>query len=1091
MEFRPRYKPGDKIGGYYTVINMAVGGMSEVYFCLRNNVMPVALKTPKIGFFDKNKLEEAFLSEVSTWIELGRHPNIVTCDFLDRYDDRHFLQLEWIMGEDIWHVDLRSRLPQKPLPLTKALQYAIDICAGLIHVNKIQPGVVHRDLKPENILIARDGVAKITDFGLATLAQKASLKTKDAGLENGRQNIIGDNGIVGTPPYMAPEQWVLSEQLDSRVDIYAIGCILYEMLAGTRPFEVSQCNSMTWNNWLEMWRRKHNEEIPAPLPTSVPSALSDIIFKCLAKRPERRFGSAIELQNELIKVFLQNSSTSPRIGLPVTEPNAYDNYNRGQTYYSLRRYEEAVIAFTRVIEISPEMAEAYTRRGLTFAVLRKYSESISDHTRAMNLDPNNDLTISFRGASLEMMGKWEDALRDYLHAISINPDAHHVYEKLGTLYYKMGRYTDALETFDQAYRTSPTCAHTLISRAQVKREMGLFEGALTDLDQAIHLLPYDSSTYVELGETYRLMHKHGEAIENFEKALQISSNDAAALAHRGATYRDLGEIEHAFTDFDHAIELDPENNWAIAERGLTFHQLQQYDNALADLSNALVINPSDTWALSVRAQTFQFLHRYREALDDIQEAVRLKPANTEYKMIRSAIYWQTGLYDKALNDFSTCIAYIPVNSRNPGELIAQLVGLYRQSTDANESDTARFTLGNLFLQLGLADEALIEYERCIQLSPKYLLAHYQIATIYKQKRNDEKASFHLRRIIELANVAIELDPRKCDTFYFRGLANRDLRLFSDAIYDFTRAIQIDPTYMDAYYGRAQTYESLRRYDDALDDYTQLVKFIPDNISFWIDRGAVLRILNRLEESVTNYSRAIDIDQTNALVFNNRGNAYHDLERYNEAIADRTRALELDPKYSLAYFNRGNSYKELERNEEALADYTQAIAFSPGYVEAYFNRSVVFTNLLRYEEAIADLKQVIALNPDFTRAYLEIGLILFDCGDYQEALNYFDRAARAGEKYAAVLSVVLRNRLGNKSEADIDYTALSFLAVQHANSLADMNSIVRRHPIVGTHAFLALLDDVIRNNLPIDTKRFFEKRVLWIRQIIETQTEKRD
>ena len=177
MPHATRYRKGDKIGGRYLVYQALAGGMGEVYLCLDlKEYVPFALKTFQERFLENVHLRRAFDSEVATWVGLGRHPNIVNCSHLDRIENRPFMFLEWILGDELHGTDLRGWLRNGPLDPQVAQGFAIDIARGLIHADRMQPGIVHRDLKPENVLVGPGRVAKITDFGLAKVVQSAGFE---------------------------------------------------------------------------------------------------------------------------------------------------------------------------------------------------------------------------------------------------------------------------------------------------------------------------------------------------------------------------------------------------------------------------------------------------------------------------------------------------------------------------------------------------------------------------------------------------------------------------------------------------------------------------------------------------------------------------------------------------------------------------------------------------------------------------------------------------------------------------------------------------------------------------------------------------
>lgn len=286
---RPRYQKGATIGGRYLVHQALQGGMSEVYLCLdlQENT-PLALKTFQEAFLADQRVRSRFRAECRAWIALGRHPNIVYCASMQLIDNLPFLFMEWVANEDNGPSDLRSRLLRGPIPLRSALDLAIDVCRGLTHAQrKLRPGIVHRDLKPSNILISLGRLAKIADFGLAKITGEATpvlptVAHEDRGLATAQLA----TSVVGTWPYMALEQW-RGEEPDTGTDIYAIGCILYEMIARRPPFLADSAAES---------RRLHLE---APVPQvndqDCPSGIGRLLTRCLAKKREDRFPTTTAL----------------------------------------------------------------------------------------------------------------------------------------------------------------------------------------------------------------------------------------------------------------------------------------------------------------------------------------------------------------------------------------------------------------------------------------------------------------------------------------------------------------------------------------------------------------------------------------------------------------------------------------------------------------------------------------------------------------------------------------------------------------------------------------------------------------------------
>ena len=226
------HAPGTRIAGQYEIASRPLmGGMGIVYLCLDHGEdRPVALKTFKPEFLPDRATRDRFLREGTAWVDLGAHPHVVRCYRVLRIDPEVYLVLELVakqQGRD--DASLRSWLtPGVPLPVEQALLFALQIARGMAHATATIPGFVHRDLKPENVLVGADTLStaaanrvRITDFGLAAVLQQTSQQIGEPPTSD-RQYPIPDTqspirdplgrtqltrGIVGTPFYMAPEQW--------------------------------------------------------------------------------------------------------------------------------------------------------------------------------------------------------------------------------------------------------------------------------------------------------------------------------------------------------------------------------------------------------------------------------------------------------------------------------------------------------------------------------------------------------------------------------------------------------------------------------------------------------------------------------------------------------------------------------------------------------------------------------------------------------------------------------------------------------------------------------------------------------------------
>jgi serine/threonine-protein kinase len=261
-----QFLPGAIVAGRYRMIGLlGRGGMGEVYRADDLKLgQAVALKfLPADVERDPERLER-FLTEVRMSLRVT-HPNVCRVFDIGQIEERLFLSMEYVDGEDL--ASLLRRIGR--LPEDKAVEIARQLCAGLAAAHG--EGVLHRDLKPANIMIDGRGRAKIADFGLA----------------GGAEGISGQEARVGTPQYMAPEQ-VAGGALTERTDIYALGLVLYELFTGKRAFEIKDLDDL--------------QRLSSSTPTSPSSHVSGLnplveraILRCLEVDPAKRPSSATAL----------------------------------------------------------------------------------------------------------------------------------------------------------------------------------------------------------------------------------------------------------------------------------------------------------------------------------------------------------------------------------------------------------------------------------------------------------------------------------------------------------------------------------------------------------------------------------------------------------------------------------------------------------------------------------------------------------------------------------------------------------------------------------------------------------------------------
>ena len=268
-------------GEYVVESFLGKGSIGKVWLARHRRIgRRVALKTVQLDQkFEDDADAHEFYRRLQREAELCgamQHPNIVTLYDVG-YDDEvvSFFATEYIDGEPLLARLRRTR----PLPLNEAMSIAADLLRGLTYAHS--KGVIHRDIKPANILLTSEGQAKIADFGVARPLHSSLTATRS---------------LVGTPNYMSPEQ-VKTSPVSPRSDLFSAGVVMYEMLTGVKPFGAPELSGILYNVV---------NHVPPPVHEvnpAVPEAVSNVVAKLLAKKPDDRYASAADALADLDSVL--------------------------------------------------------------------------------------------------------------------------------------------------------------------------------------------------------------------------------------------------------------------------------------------------------------------------------------------------------------------------------------------------------------------------------------------------------------------------------------------------------------------------------------------------------------------------------------------------------------------------------------------------------------------------------------------------------------------------------------------------------------------------------------------------------------------
>jgi len=746
-----RYKVGDVIGERFRVYEVHMGGMGEVYLCWDSKFNePVALKTFQGSDI---RMKQLFEGETRKWIQIGLHPNIVRCHWMDIYDNTPFMALDWIIGDESRGTDLRGWLRYGALELKQTLKFAIDIVRGLAYAGEKSKGIVHRDLKPDNVLVTQDEVAKITDFGLATILQKSELSIgtgNELDGESSHQSIKQGN-IVGTPAYMPPEQWRGDVDIDPRADIYAVGCILYEMLTGRVPYIA---------NTVSQLRLQHLETL-IPSVRDIPVELNIIISKCLAKNRDERYPSVEALLDALMVVYKTHTGETPP-NVQAGEMTASDYNNRGIAYDNLGETDRAIADFNIAIHMKTDYAKAYNNRGLSYSTKGMNQEAITDFDIAIRLNHIYAIAYNNRGIAYDNLGETDRAIADFNVAIQLNPNYAKAYFNRGTSYANKKMLDQAIADFNISIRINPNFFQAYINRAISYKNKGHNDQAIADFNTALRLNPYEFSTYFSRGNTYYEIGMIDRAIADFDIVIQLNPNYANAYHNRGVIYADKEMIDQAIADFTTTIQLSPNSKFSYSQRGKIYAEIGMIEESIADFTQTIRLSPDDASAYTERGESYRKIEMIDHAIADHTEAIRLNPNFALAYFNRGNNYAKKGMTDEAIKDYDIVIRLLP------------------------KFEPAYYNRAMCYTDKKMLDQAIIDFDMVIRLDPNSESAYYHRGVSFLEKGIVKRAMADL-------DDAIRLNPNYGQAWFNKGVIYFQMDYIKDAVYCLEKAYQLGIT----------------------------------------------------------------------------------------------------------------------------------------------------------------------------------------------------------------------------------------------------------------------------------------------------------
>ena len=551
-----------RLGKYELLERIGQGGQGTVYRARDTDLdRIVAIKVIDQSVVDDPAYSDALRREARLAASLD-HPNVVTVYDFQVEDGTAYIVMEYVPNA----LD-RLLASQRRLSPRRASEIAAQICLGL--ANAHENGVVHRDIKPANILLTANGDVKISDFGIA---RALASSTRSRG-----------TSVMGTPYYMAPEQWNESN-VDGRADIYSLGILLYEMLTGSVPFRASTIEAI--------YVQHQNARIPdIPRNLNVPSGLEDALKKSLAKRSDLRFQSADDMKKALIASA--DHRRKPTLEVPPGSSN--QEQPGGKRPIWLWGVGAAAIVLLAI-----------------FATL------------VLGLDSNIRIQVEEKDIPTVVPTRASTAILK----IETPPTA---------TYLSMPTHVRPTNNAQTSTPYSQAFAHFDIGREFLKK--GKHRLAISEYTKAIDIYSAEVAFFFDRGISYELVGNHTLAISDFDKVIQVDPSQADgdsleiyAYAWRAESHANMGQHHLAIQDWDAAIELDPTEDMLYLQRGIAYAELGngQPLKAIEDFDKFIGENPeARSEAYHQRANAHWNIGQYTIAEKDHEMACSLNVERSE------------------------------------------------------------------------------------------------------------------------------------------------------------------------------------------------------------------------------------------------------------------------------------------------------------------------------------------------------------------------------------------------------------------------------------------------------------------------------
>jgi serine/threonine protein kinase/Flp pilus assembly protein TadD len=815
---------GRTISHFEILEKLGEGGMGVVY-CARDLKLDrlVALKILAPEQMGNPRRRARFAGEAKAASALN-HPNIVTIYEIESVDGVDYIAMEHIRGET-----LRDLVPSEGMQLALALDCASQIASALAAAHAA--GIIHRDVKPANIMVAKSGLVKLLDFGIAIMEQPEV----DPNATTSTMAFLTRPGtVVGTLAYMSPEH-AQGGGVGPRSDIFSLGVVLYQMLTGRLPFQGASQVGLLY------------EIVHTPAPPlsrvrpDMPPALGRVLDKALEKDPEQRYQSAGELLNDLREIARQVESgvSASKISIALTTRKldrrrilgiaallaslllligvlAWRFAPRWMSRVPAEK-KIAVLPFRNIggdrdneafcdgvmESLTSELTELSQFHGSLWVVpasevRREGLASPGEARRALGANLVITGSVQRDRDHVHLTANLVDAgtmrqlrSREIERPLSAEADLQEsvVREIAGMLELELGtRERKALA----AGQTGTSGAYDLYLQARghlERRGQGDIDQAILMFQQAIKLDRKYTLAYAGLGEAYWRKYRETSdtrwvepARRNCQLALALNNQIAPVYLTLGIIEEGAGHHELALDALNKAAQLEPSNPIVLSELGAVHEAMGKFDLAESSFQAATKLRPDDWTSLNSLGSFYYRRGRYQDAIPLFVKVTEIAPDDSLGYTNLGATHAMASQYDAAAENFKKSLAL-------------------RQTASAYTN------LGTIYYFLDRCAEAVPLMERASELAPKSEQMWGNLGDAYACAGGPEDAAISAyRRAVQLGLQRLDVNPNDGETLSVVALYQAKLGDKAKAVANIRKARRIAPASRKVLWESALVYE---------------------------------------------------------------------------------------------------------------------------------------------------------------------------------------------------------------------------------------------------------------------------------------------